>query len=138
MRLLFSRLFLNMCCLLNSCLHQSFELRSLFLICDVWWFRNERDLISFKTMVILLTRLSWSVLLGLLLWWHRELFFGWNTVGANVGVSESLDKIPENVRENSKLVRAQWWRKRRQRVSHRLLKPPKLWIHLHVPSRPLL
>jgi hypothetical protein len=19
------------------------------------------------------------------LWWHRELFFGWNTVGANVG-----------------------------------------------------
>jgi hypothetical protein len=26
-----------------------------------------------------------NVLLGFLLRWHRELFFDWNTVGANVG-----------------------------------------------------
>jgi hypothetical protein len=36
-------------------------------------------------MVLFLMCLSWNVLLGPLLWWHRELFFGWNTMGANVG-----------------------------------------------------
>jgi hypothetical protein len=36
-------------------------------------------------MVLFLICLGWSVLLGPLMWWHRELFFGWNTVGANVG-----------------------------------------------------
>jgi hypothetical protein len=35
-------------------------------------------------MVVFLICLSWNVL-GPLLWWHRELFFSWNTVGANVG-----------------------------------------------------
>jgi hypothetical protein len=41
-------------------------------------------------------------------------------------------------RENSKLVQVQWWRERRLRISHILLKLPKLWIPLHVPLRPLL
>jgi hypothetical protein len=36
-------------------------------------------------MVIVSICLCWNVLLGFLLRWHRELFFGWNTVGANVG-----------------------------------------------------
>jgi hypothetical protein len=53
-------------------------------------------------MVLFLVCLSWNVLLGPLLWWHRELFFGWNTVGANVaGVSENPDKITEQKRRKS-------------------------------------
>jgi hypothetical protein len=36
-------------------------------------------------MVLFLICLGWNVLLRPLLWWHRELFFGWNTVGAIVG-----------------------------------------------------
>jgi hypothetical protein len=35
--------------------------------------------------MLFLICLSWNVLLRLLQWWHRELFFDWNTVGANVG-----------------------------------------------------
>jgi hypothetical protein len=46
-------------------------------------------------MVLFLVCFSWYVLLRPFLRWHRELFFGWNTVGANVGVSENPDKIPE-------------------------------------------
>jgi hypothetical protein len=44
-----------------------------------------RDFIPLRRMVVFLICLSWNVLLGLLLWWHRELFFGWYTVGTNVG-----------------------------------------------------
>jgi hypothetical protein len=36
-------------------------------------------------MVLFLICFSWNVLLGPLLWWHCELFFGCPTVGANVG-----------------------------------------------------
>jgi hypothetical protein len=36
-------------------------------------------------MVLFLICLSWNVLLRPLLLWHHELFFDWNTVGANVG-----------------------------------------------------
>jgi hypothetical protein len=44
-------------------------------------------------MVIVSICLSWSVLLGFLLRWHRELFFGWNTVDANVGGGGVTRKI---------------------------------------------
>jgi hypothetical protein len=35
--------------------------------------------------VVISICLCWNVLLGFLLWWHRELFFSRTTVGANVG-----------------------------------------------------
>jgi hypothetical protein len=71
------------------------------------------------------------------LWWHRELFFGWNTVGANVGgIRKSRQDPRTRETERDKHVQVQRWRKRRQRISCRLLKFPKLWIPLHVPSRP--
>jgi hypothetical protein len=89
-------------------------------------------------MVVFLICLSWNVLLGLLLWWHREQFFGWNTVGANVGGYPKIWIRSPNTREreNSKHVYAQRWCKRRLGVSCRLHKFPKLWILLHVPSCP--
>jgi hypothetical protein len=65
------------------------------LICDVRRFQSVRDSVVFVMMVFFLVDLSGSVLLGPLLGWHRELFFGWNTVGANVGGSEKSDGIPE-------------------------------------------
>jgi hypothetical protein len=48
-------------------------------------------------MVVISICLCWNVLLGFLLWWHRELFFGWPTVGANVGgggLSEKFGRVP--------------------------------------------
>jgi hypothetical protein len=51
-------------------------------------------------------------------------------------VSENWDGIPEHERKYNRHVQVQQWRKRRQRTSQRLLKPQKLWIPLHVPSRP--
>jgi hypothetical protein len=48
-------------------------------------FRNERCFIPLGRMVIVSICLCWNVLLEFLLRWHRELLFGWNTVGANVG-----------------------------------------------------
>jgi hypothetical protein len=100
MRLLFRRLFLNVCCLLSSCLHQSFEFCSPFLICGVRRFENERDFIPFGRMVVFLICLRWNVLLGLLLWWHRELYFGWNTVGANVGGIRKSGQDPRTQEKN--------------------------------------
>jgi hypothetical protein len=50
-------------------------------------------------MIVFLICLSWNVLLGLLLWWHRELFFGWNTVGANVGGYPKIRTRSPNIRE---------------------------------------
>jgi hypothetical protein len=44
--------------------------------------------------------LNRSVLLRPLLWWHRELFFDSNTVGANVGGSENRMESP-NTRAKS-------------------------------------
>jgi hypothetical protein len=44
--------------------------------------------------MIFLVGLSGCILLGLLMWRHRELFYGWNH-GANVGVQES-DGVPEH------------------------------------------
>jgi hypothetical protein len=38
-----------------------------------------------RRMVVISICLRWNILFGFLLWWHRELFFGWNMVGANVG-----------------------------------------------------
>jgi hypothetical protein len=55
------------------------------LVCCVRRFRNERGFIPLGRMVIVSICLCWNVLLGFLLRWHRELLFGWNTVGANVG-----------------------------------------------------
>jgi hypothetical protein len=57
--------------------------------------------------VIVSTCLCGNVLLGFLLRWHRELFFGWNTVGANVGgLPENSDDSP-NTRESSQHVQVQ-------------------------------
>jgi hypothetical protein len=86
---------------------------------------------------------SWSVSAGMLFF---DLFCGgivscfsaetrWAPM---LGVSENPKRVPEHVGKNSEHVQAQWWRKRRQRISQRLLKPQKLWILLHMPSRPLL
>jgi hypothetical protein len=45
-----------------------------------------------------------------------------------LGVSENSDGIPEHDRKYSRHVQLQQWRKRRQRISQRLIKPQKLWI----------
>jgi hypothetical protein len=45
-------------------------------------------------MVLFLVCLSCNFLLGPLMWWHRELFFGWNTVGANVGGIRKFGRGP--------------------------------------------
>jgi hypothetical protein len=55
------------------------------LVCYVRGFRNKRGFIPLGEMAIVSVSLCWNSLLGLLLRWHRELLFGWNTVGANVG-----------------------------------------------------
>jgi hypothetical protein len=67
---------LGVSCFLCSCLHQSFELCSPLLICCVRRFRNERGFIPLRRMVVISICLCRNVLLGFLLWWHRELFFG--------------------------------------------------------------
>jgi hypothetical protein len=69
-----------------------------------------------KSMVVVSICLSWSVLLGLLLWWHRELFLGWNTVGANVGgypkartnSPNTKERRGSNTFERNKDVRGDW------------------------------
>jgi hypothetical protein len=45
-------------------------------MCGVRRFRNEGDFIPLRRMVVISICLCWNVLLGFLLWWHRELFFG--------------------------------------------------------------
>jgi hypothetical protein len=50
-------------------------------------------------MVLFLVCLSWNVLLEPLLWWHRELLFGRNTVGANVGGYPKIRIRSPNTRE---------------------------------------
>jgi hypothetical protein len=50
--------------------------------------------IIFVVVMVFLIGLSGSVLLRPLLWWHRELFFGWTTVDANVGGSENRMESP--------------------------------------------
>jgi hypothetical protein len=52
-------------------------------------------------MVLFLICLSWNVLLRPLLWWHRELIFDWNTVGANVGGYPKIRIRSPNTREES-------------------------------------
>jgi hypothetical protein len=52
-------------------------------------------------MVLFLICLSWNVLLRPLLWWHRELFFSWNTVGANVGGYPKIRTGSPNTREGN-------------------------------------
>jgi hypothetical protein len=55
-------------------------------------------------MVIVSIRLYWNVLLGFLLRWHRELLFGWNTVGANVGGLPEKFGLSPNTREREFLT----------------------------------
>jgi hypothetical protein len=51
-------------------------------------------------MVIISICLCRNILLGFLLRWHRELFFGWNTVGVNVGgLPEKFGWFPKHERE---------------------------------------
>jgi hypothetical protein len=45
--------------------------------------------------------LSWNILLGLLLWWHRELFFGCPTVGANIGGIRKFGRAPRTRKRES-------------------------------------
>jgi hypothetical protein len=52
-------------------------------------------------MMLFLVCLSWNVLLRPLLWWHRELFFGWTTVGANVGGYPKIWMKSPNTRERN-------------------------------------
>jgi hypothetical protein len=111
--------------------------------CDAWRFINVRDSVVFILMVVFLIDLSGSALLRPLLWWHRGLFFSWTTVGANVGGCPKIRKGSPNtevkelrIHERSRLELNS--RRRRQGISKRLLSPQKLWIPLHVPSRPLL
>jgi hypothetical protein len=52
--------------------------------------------------VLFLIGLSGSVLLRSLLRWHLELFFGWNTVGANVGGVRKSDEVPEHKSQEHK------------------------------------
>jgi hypothetical protein len=54
-------------------------------------------------MVLFLVGLNGNVLLRLLLWWHRELFFSETTVGANVGGFEN-QKGPPNKRVTKESV----------------------------------
>jgi hypothetical protein len=49
-------------------------------------------------MVLFLVCLSWNALLWPLLWQHRELFFGWTTVGANVGGTRKIRIRPPNIK----------------------------------------
>jgi hypothetical protein len=74
------------------------------LICDVRRFGNEGDFIAFKMMVLFLICLSWSVLLGHLLWWHRELFLAEPRWAPMLGVSENLDETPEHEFKESQNV----------------------------------
>jgi hypothetical protein len=52
------------------------------------------DSIIFVMVMVFLIGLSGSVLFRPLLWWHRELFFGWTTMDANVGGSENQMESP--------------------------------------------
>jgi hypothetical protein len=86
---------LGMSCFFCSCLHESFELCSPFLVCCVGRFRDGRGFVPLGRMVVVSICLCWNVLLGFLLRWHREFLFGWNTVGANVGgVTRKIWMIP--------------------------------------------
>jgi hypothetical protein len=75
MSILFYELFYSVCCLLGSCFLESLEFCPSFLICGVRRFWSERDSIVFVMTVLFLVGLSRNILLGPLLWWHRELFF---------------------------------------------------------------
>jgi hypothetical protein len=86
---------------------------------------------------------SWSVSVGVLFFdlfcgGIVSCFFGWNTVDANVRGSEKSDRVPEHRSSEywSHKSRKLW--KRRQGISKSIHSPQKLWIPLHVPSRPLL
>jgi hypothetical protein len=59
------------------------------LICGMWRFWSERESIVFVIVVLFLVGLIGNGLLGLLLWWHRELFFGWNHGGCQCWGSEN-------------------------------------------------
>jgi hypothetical protein len=59
-------------------------------------------------MVLFLVCLSWNVLLRPLVWWHRELFFGWTTVGANVWGYTKMQISSPNTREwNAKAFKSE-------------------------------
>jgi hypothetical protein len=55
-------------------------------------------------MVIVSICLCWNVLLGFLLRWHRELLFGWNTVGANVGGITRKIRVMPLTRERERVL----------------------------------
>jgi hypothetical protein len=82
--------------LLSSCLLKSLKLFPPFLICDLWGFCGKRNFIFFSSVFVFLVSLSRSVLLGLLLWRHRELLFGWNHGGRQCWGVWKSDGIPEH------------------------------------------
>jgi hypothetical protein len=74
---------------------ESLEFCPSFLICGVRRFWSERDSVVFVVMVLFLVGLSGNILLGPLLWWHRELFFGWDHGGHQCwGGSENRRESP--------------------------------------------
>jgi hypothetical protein len=83
--------------------------------------------------VIFLIDLSGCVLLGFLLWRHRELFFSWNhggrqCWGPKIGWSPQTQGSDANT-----------WKSRRgggQGIPESLYSSQKFWIPLHVPSDP--
>jgi hypothetical protein len=93
MCLLFYRLFWDVCCLLSSCSLESLKFCSPFLVCDVRRFRRER-FHCLRHGGGLLDRFqrecSSSISFAVALW----AFFGWNTVGANVGGPKKSDEVP--------------------------------------------
>jgi hypothetical protein len=55
--------------------------------------------------VLFLVSLSGNVLLGLLMWWHHELFFGWNHGGSQCWGSENQMESP-NTRVTNRSTQA--------------------------------
>jgi hypothetical protein len=93
----------------------------------------------FRHCSALLGRLSGNVLLGPLMWWHREMFFDWNHGGRQCWGVRKSDGVPEHKNHEwesrTKAHRSQ--KAGRQGISESLCSPQKLWIPLHVPLCPL-
>jgi hypothetical protein len=84
-------------------------------------------------MVVLLISLGGNILLGPLLWWHRELFFGLDTVGANVGGSENRKGSPNTraMRKDAQFAKV----KETENLQKSILasKVVNLFTHAHAP-----